>query len=342
MLARLRLQAAELGVGMRRRAVGLLIDNLLHGMSAAARLHPRSRPAHHHVEVLPDVPYTSGLERHHLLDIYRPTRGAGPWPVMLYVHGGGFRILSKDTHWVMGLGYARRGMIVFNINYRLAPAHPFPAALEDVCDAYRWVLANAERFGGDLSRLVVAGESAGANLVTALTLASCYRRPQPLARAFWELDRVPSAVLPACGIYQVSDVERFRNEPRLPSWVVDRIEVISDAYIRGGGRSSRAGAAETDHGDGALELADPLVILERGERPERPLPPFFAIVGTRDPLMSDTRRLAAALHALGVPCEARYYPGEIHAFNALVWREQARQAWRDSYAFLDGVLDAGT
>ena len=50
---------------------------------------------------------------------------------MLYVHGGGFRILSKDTHWIMGLAFARRGFLVFNIGYRLAPKHPFPAAIAD-------------------------------------------------------------------------------------------------------------------------------------------------------------------------------------------------------------------
>ena len=68
---------------------------------------------------------------------------------------------------------------------------------------------------------------------------------------------------------------------------------------------------------------------------ERPLPPFFAPVGTRDPLLDDTRRLEKALGALGVPCEARYYPGGIHAFHAMVWDPAARRCWRDALAFLD-------
>jgi acetyl esterase len=90
----------------------------------------------------------------------------------------------------------------------------------------------------------------------------------------------------------------------------------------------------------ATALADPLRILEEKSRDaargwDRPLPPFFAPVGTRDPLLDDTRRLARALDELGVPCEARYYPGGIHAFHALVWDPAARRCWRDALAFLD-------
>src|SRR5690606_5988723 len=122
----------------------------------------------------------------HRLDVYRPAHAEGPRPVVLYVHGGGFRILSKETHWLMGLYFARRGYVVFNIGYRLAPKHPFPAALEDSADALGWVVQNAHRYGGDPTRLVLAGESAGANLVTSLTLACCYRREEPYARRVFD------------------------------------------------------------------------------------------------------------------------------------------------------------
>lgn len=90
--------------------------------------------------------------------------------------------------------------------------------------------------------------------------------------------------------------------------------------------------------EGGLDLANPLTVLERGERPERPLPPFFASVGTRDLLLSDTKRLATALEAVGARCEARYYPGELHAFQAFLWREQSRACWRETHGFLTEVL----
>ena len=252
--------------------------------------------------------------------------------MVLYVHGGGFRILSKETHWLMGLYFARRGYVVFNISYRLAPKHPFPAALEDSADALAWVVRNAERYGGDAKRLVLAGESAGANLVTALTLACCYERDEPYAKRVYELGVRPRATLPACGIFQVSDVERFRRRrPNLSPFLMDRLEEVSHAYL---GR---------DHGvhGRALDLADPLCFLERGAQPVRPLPPFFLPVGTKDPLLDDTRRLTRALEALGVEADTRFYEGEIHAFHALVFRPAARQCWKDTFEFLDRHCPAG-
>jgi acetyl esterase len=82
----------------------------------------------------------------------------------------------------------------------------------------------------------------------------------------------------------------------------------------------------------------PLERRDLGPTGERPLPAFFAPVGTRDPLLDDTRRLEKALTNLGVPVEARYYPGGIHAFHAMVWDPAARRCWRDALAFLDRAL----
>ena len=84
-----------------------------------------------------------------------------------------------------------------------------------------------------------------------------------------------------------------------------------------------------------LALADPLVLLEQGGAPDRPLPPFFAPVGTRDPLLDDTRRLRDAIERLGGVCDARFYKGGIHAFHAFVWDELARACWKDQFEFLD-------
>jgi acetyl esterase len=218
--------------------------------------------------------------------------------------------------------------VVFNIDYRLAPRHPFPAALEDCGAALAWIAANAARYGADPRRLILAGESAGANLVTALTVATTYRRPEPWACAAWDVGLAPRAVLPACGMLQVSDPHRFtRRKPHLAAFLQDRLAEVSDAYLGGA--------------TGNLELADPLVVLERAAPPDRPLPPFFVAVGTRDPLLDDSRRLKTALDRLHVPCEIRYFPGELHAFHALVWRDSARRCWRETFAFLDGCLRSG-
>ena len=315
-----------LGELLRRSAGAFATDSFFKGISAAGRLHPLARPERHNVEVLRDRAYLdSGRVEHHL-DVYRPTNGGGPWPVVLYVHGGGFRILSKETHWIMALAFARRGMLVVNINYRLAPAHPFPAAVEDACAAYRWVIENAASLGGDPSRLLLAGESAGANIVSALAVAASYERPEPFARAVFETGITPRAVIAACGMLQVSDPGRFSRRRRLSAFIAPGRAV--------GPPPSRAGAAAAAGGRG-----DPLGGRAGAAARARPLPPFFAPVGTKDPLLDDTRRLRAALDKLGVPCDDRYYPGEVHAFHALVFRENARRCWADTFAFIDRHLD---
>ncbi len=322
---------------LRRRAGAVVVDGFFRGTSYLGSLHPRASPERHDVDVLHDLPYGDASHPARVLDVYRPRGGANPRtglrPALLYVHGGGFRILSKDTHWVMALAYARRGYVVFNVDYRLAPTHRFPAAVEDVCAAYAWVVANAATYGADPSQLVLAGESAGANLVASLTVAACYERPEPHARVVFDTGVVPRAVLPACGIFQVTDAQRFtRRKRRLPRVIADRLEEVAEAYL-GAGRHHA-------HVEGTHDLADPLVFFERGSPPARPLPPFFLPVGTADPILDDTRRLAAALRKLGVEVDERYYEGEIHAFHAFVFRPQARLHWNDTYAFLDRVLAA--
>ena len=320
---------------LRRRTGALVVDSFFRGMSGLGRMHPRARPDRHGVEVVHDVPYLHSMagsagSRDHLLDVYRPAgmpAGAN-LPAVLYVHGGGFRILSKDTHWVMGIALARARFVVFSVNYRLAPRHRFPAAVEDVCEAYRWVVEHAHEHGGDASRLVLAGESAGGNLVTSLTVAACYRRAEPYARLVFDTEVVPRAVMPACALLQVTDTGRFgRRRPDLSRFVADRIEEVSSAYL--GARDVAPGSRPE------LDLADPLLVFERREAPTRPLPPFFVPCGTADPLLDDTRRLASALRGMNVEVDERYYPREMHAFHAFVFREQAKRCWSDTYRFLD-------
>lgn len=314
--------------GLARRARSAAADAMFRGAAALGALHPAARPARYGVEVERDVGYGDD-PRWHVLDVYRPVHRPGPWPVVFYVHGGGFHLLSKDTHWLMGLVFARHGYLVVNISYRLAPRHPFPAALEDTCAAYRWLAANVARLGGDPARVALAGEPAGGNLVTALALTACQPRAEPWARAVYDTGLVPRAALPFCAILEVSRPERFAQRRPLPRWIDGMIRDTSASYLRG-------------HAS-APPLADPLRLLEAageaageaGVELARPLPAFFAPVGTRDPLLDDTRRLEKALAALNVPCEARYYPGGIHAFHALVWDPAARRCWRDALAFLD-------
>ncbi len=317
---------AKLG-RFRSRAGGAAIDGFYRGLSRAGRLARRTDPQRHGIMVVRDVPYLPDGHPRHGLDIYVPRRLAAPRPAVIYLHGGGFRILSKDTHWVMALAFARQGFVVFNADYRLAPSDLFPAAVQDAAAAYIWVVEHAKRWGGDPSRLLVAGESAGANLATALCAAACFDRPEPYARQVLDTGVVPRVVLPACGFLQVSEPERFLHNEALLPLVADRILAVSHGYL-----------PDQDGDPDRRALADPLVLLESDAPPARPLPPFFAIAGERDPIVDDSIRLSLALQARGVPAETRTYPGQGHAFHAYLWRPEARQAWRDTFAFVDRHL----
>ncbi len=320
---------------LRRRATLFASEHFFRSLSRVGALHPLAKPSRHDVEVERDLVYGDRLGEEHRLDVWRPKDRSGPLPAVLYVHGGGFRILSKDTHWIMGLMFARAGYVVFNVNYRLAPKHPFPDGIADVCDAYRWVVKNGPSHGADVSRLVLAGESAGANLVTSLALAACFRREEPWARAVFDTNVVPKAVLPACGLLQVTEPERFpRKWPHLSRMAYDQIVMIEREYLARRGEIPEA----------TFDFANPLLYLEGDAQPERPLPPFFVPCGTRDPLIDDARRLAKALGSRGVTCDLKLYERELHAFHAMVMMKSARRCWRDTYAFLDatGVSAATT
>lgn len=317
-------------VEMRKNVGAWALTSFFEGLSAAGKLHPQSAPHKHGVEVISNIRYKESKRSEHLLDIYRPIKRDGPLPVVLYVHGGGFRILSKDTHWIMALAFARRGYVVANINYRLAPKNPFPGALEDSAWAYQWVCNTIAEYGGDVNQLVLAGESAGANLVTALSICASYKRPESYAQLVYDTNIVPKVVLPACGIFQVSDIDRFKRMKDIPSWVVDRLEEVGYGYV---GR--KVGIV----GDEATALANPLLVFEGDVEPDRELPAYFATCGTKDILIYDTKRLVPAIEKHGGLIEAVYYPGEVHAFHALLFRKAAKKCWVDQLRFTKKILN---
>ncbi|WP_054312805.1 alpha/beta hydrolase [Mesorhizobium sp. 1M-11] len=103
------------------------------------------------------------------LHLYKPADVAGPLPVILYLHGGGFVLGDAETYALQSARIATEcGALVVFVEYRLSPEHPFPAAVEDALAAVEWVLAKAADHGGDPACFVLMGDSAGANLSIAL------------------------------------------------------------------------------------------------------------------------------------------------------------------------------
>ena len=127
-------------------------------------------------EDLPDVgafqasiPYREADGRQLTLDVIRP-KGAGPFPVLVYIHGGAWVWGSPATHRKLTFRLAQQGFLVFSVDYRLAPEHPFPAAFHDCIHAVHFAAHNAGRWDGDPGRIVLAGDSAGANLAAATAI----------------------------------------------------------------------------------------------------------------------------------------------------------------------------
>jgi acetyl esterase len=301
------------------------VGGLFEGLARLGDLDAELRAARESVDIVTDVPY--GRHRvAHRLDVYCPSKPAGPLPVMMYIHGGAFVMCSKETHRALALLNAQRaGYLVFNINYRLAPRHPYPAAIADACAAYRWVLEHAHEYGGDPSRCVVAGESAGGNLALGVAIAASYRRPELYARALYGAPR-PVGVMPLMPLLQTSNPSGRKGQRGITRMTLAVLRQIERAYL-----------GKTRAAPGALLMADPVRVLEECGAPQRRFPRVFSGAGTADPCCADVRRLALACRRLELPMQAAYIRNEGHAFHALHWRDAARRFWRRKVRFLRQV-----
>lgn len=257
-----------------------------------------------------NIPGPGGAIR---LRLYRP-QPAGRLPAVVYLHGGGWTFGSIDTHdRLMRLLALAADAAVIGVDYRLAPEHPFPAPLEDCLAAIRWVRGHADDLEVDLGRVVIAGDSAGANLALAslLVLRDAGEPPPKGAALFYgcyasRLD-TPSHACFGNGAYRLSSAEM--------GWFWGN-------YL--GTTPARHPLAEPVHAD----LSG--------------LPPLFLMLAAIDPLADDTRELARCLAAAGVPHEVRAYPGVVHGFLQMTARcAAARRALADAGRAIRDLLTSG-
>lgn len=208
---------------------------------------------------------------------------AAPGRTLLYLHGGGYVLGSPETHrgLVARIAAATRARCLL-IDYRLAPEHPFPAAVDDALAAFRWLLAR----GHEPSRLAVAGDSAGGGLTLATLLAL----------------RDAGAALPAAGVCLSpwTDLEGTGGSATDPAVGDPMIEI---GALRATGRHYLGGA------DPKHPLAAPLYGDYRG------LPPLLIQVGTREVLLDDSTRVAAKAAAAGVDVTLERGEGLIHVWH---------------------------
>lgn len=301
------------------------LDRVVHAAARVIHAIPEIAPERYNVRLLKNVVYGPTTASVHQLDVYVPTRSPKPLPVVMYVHGGGFSMLSKETHYLMAMAFARRGYLVFNVNYRLGARCPYPAPLEDVCEALLWVHRHAPEYGGERERIALAGESAGGNLVTALALAAAAPLEEPFARRVFDANVPLRATVATYPFLDITDIGRLQADRRLPGWSKKLAFDAAAGYL---------GSGVFTLGDASM-LANPLLLLERDAVAfERPLTPFFVSAGTRDPILRHAKRLKVALDRHDVPSELFIAPGEIHGFDVMTWRPQARAKWDAVHRFL--------
>jgi len=159
------------------------------------------------LEVFRNIPYRPDAKgKFHFLDVYRPKTVPGLLPVILFVHGGGWRAADKEDPVHIHQNFCRRlaveGFVVASANYRLAPATKHPEHVTDVADAIGWIAKNIGDYGGDPSRLHLSGHSAGGHICAFL-----YTHPSYLEKRGVE----PASVKCLIGISGVYDLIAFAS-----------------------------------------------------------------------------------------------------------------------------------
>ena len=218
--------------------------------------------------------------------IYTP-EGEGPFPVLMFFHGGGFVLGGLESYDpVCRRLCSRSGHVVVSVDYRLAPEHPFPAAVEDCHAATLWAAENAHRISGDPDRISVAGDSAGGNLSAVVAL-----------RAREEGPDLAGQVLIYPVTYQVGPDTASRKEN-------------AEGYFLTRGDMAYFGKNYFE----SIEDAQSVDASPANARDLSGLPPALVITAEYDPLRDEGEDYAKSLEEAGVPVTSTRYEGMIHGF----------------------------
>lgn len=216
----------------------------------------------------------------------------GMRPVIVYYHGGGWVIGGIETHDTVARYLSKAsGGIVVSVDYRLAPENPFPAALEDAYAALQWVSENAMSFGGDPTRIAVAGDSAGGNLAAVVSLRSRDDNGPQI--------RCQALVYPVTNLASF-DTESYNNFATGFFLTKEEMKWFRSHYL-------------PKQEDWVDPYASPLLARDHSH-----LPPAVVITAQFDPLRDEGEAYAEKLRQAGVPVELIRYDGMIHGFVSFV------------------------
>jgi acetyl esterase len=227
-------------------------------------------------------------------------KGNGPFPVVVYLHGGGWVAGSPQTHRKLGMQFAEAGFLTINVDYRLAPEYQFPAGLDDCIYAVKWAGENAKRWNGDGNRLAVGGDSAGGNL-TAATVTSLAAESYAGAK--------PKAALLIYGVFDF---------PATVKRAGDDMVGMAKAY---------AGA------DYPAILDDPRVSPLKAVKPGS-LPPTFVVCGIADFLLAESKAIAEALKLADIRHEVHLFDEMPHGFLQMDVFSACKEAQTKMFDFL--------
>lgn len=292
------------------------LDPVAAAAEVRARLKASRRPAkpvpvdHISDRTIPGPAGDIPVRIYHPLD---PADSDAGLPVMVYFHGGGFVLCDLDSHDSCCRRLANGiGAIVVSVDYRLAPEHPYPAAVDDAWAATEWAAAHAGELGGDPNRLVVAGDSAGGNLAAVVAMTARDRGGPPIA--FQVL------------IYPVVDQRRKSSlsSPHTRSGVLtaEHMQWFTAQYLGDSG-------AQTD------ASASPILGDMTG------LPDGHVLTGALDPLCDEGEEYARMLAAGGAKVSVRRYERGFHGFfNLADHLPAAAEATEDVCAVVRSALNS--
>ena len=203
-------------------------------------------------------------------DIHVP-KGEGPFPILVYFHGGGWIAGSPKSHRRICHRFAEAGFLVFNVDYALAPENPFPRGFDECCESLRWVVDNALEYRGDSNRLSVGGDSAGGNYT-----AAC-------AAAFAQDDRIDiKKILLIYGVFDFSTMGEATDSLETDSSDL-LMEMMVGSYL----------GADLDEDILSDPRVSPIYVADK-------LPPAHILCGTLDGLITGSKLLAKKLSSEGI------------------------------------------
>lgn len=218
--------------------------------------------------------------------IYTP-EGNAPFPVLVFFHGGGWVLGDLDTMDNACCTLTNNvGCVTVSVDYRLAPEHKFPAAVEDAYAATLWVAKNIDRINGDITRIAVAGDSAGGNLATVVTLIAREKREPAL---------IYQVLIYPATHYNFNG-ESYREFDRGYGLTTEEMYWFWHQYLG-------------DPADAKHPYASPLLAEDLSN-----LPPAFIITAECDILRDEAEVYAERLRSAGVPVQLKRYDGMIHSF----------------------------